>query len=278
MKDDVLTFEQKLWRGAGVILEGLKPVVLYLFLPAVLMSLGMALFGGRSARAVIADSGNFYYALGIILTMVLLQRQSKKKGSSLGEDAALYSQGLSAKRALLLAAMGLGFAVFFSAALTVIPFSGALMESYHDSSETVRNGPDRVLAMVSTMFLAPVVEEVVFRGYMLGRFLKWFKVRHAIVLSAAIFALCHVSLLWMVYAFFMGVLLAWVAIREDNTVYSAVLHIGFNISVFPIWVINGNDRWKELLFGDSLRVSLLGLLSLFGALAALRHYRREEII
>ena len=259
-------------------LAGLKPVVLYLFLPAVLMSVGMMLFGGRSARTVIADSGNFYYALGILLTMALLHRKSKKRGSSLWQDSTVEFCGLSVRRMALLTVMGLGFAVFFSAALTVAPFPQALMQSYRDSSETVGSEPDQVLAMVTTIFLAPVAEEVVLRGYMLGHFLRWFKTGHAILLSAAVFALCHVSLLWMVYAFFMGALLAWVSIREDNTAYSVALHIGFNLSVFPIRMINGNDVWKEILFGGRLQVALLGAAALLAALAALRQYRREDII
>ena len=69
LKADGMSFEQKLWKGTQVLAKAVKPALLYLFLPPLLMSVGMALFGGRSAKEVITDSGNFYYALGILLTI-----------------------------------------------------------------------------------------------------------------------------------------------------------------------------------------------------------------
>ena len=42
----------------------------------------------------------------------------------------------------------------------------------------------------------------------------------------------------MIYAFAMGVFLARVSLREDNILYSAALHMGFNASVLPLWILN----------------------------------------
>ena len=247
---------------------GLKPAALYLFAPPLLMCGGMALFGGRGADRVIADSGNFYYAAGVLATVWILSRRSRKRGSSLRQDSVLEFGNLDRKRLGLLAAAGFGLAVFVSAVITVAPFPQSLMESYRSSSAGLREGRDRLLAMATTLVLAPAAEEIVFRGYMLGRFLSWFTQRQAVFLSAAVFALCHVSLLWMIYACFMGLLLAWVSIREDNTVYSIALHIGFNSSIVLTYLIGGED---------SLPVILLGGAALILGVTALDLYRREEI-
>ena len=270
MKTD-MTFEQKLWKGGQTLLA------LYLCLPALLISVGMVLFGGRSAETVIGKSGNFYYALGIALTIYLLHKRSRKKGSSLWEESTLEWKEISLRRMALLGAAGLGFAVFFSSVITIAPFPKGLMDSYRASFDGLQNGTDTVLAMASTVVLAPVAEEIVFRGYLLGRLLRWFAKRQAIWVSAVVFALCHVSFLWMLYACFMGVLLGWVSIREDNTAYSIALHIGFNGSVIPISLINGNPAWREAAFGGSFRIALLGGVMVLLAVLALDRYRREEI-
>ena len=112
---DGLTIEQKLWKGAGAVWYSLKPLLLYLCFPAILMCFGMLLFGGRDAEGVLASSRNFYSALGIILTLVILHRRGKKRGSSLFEEAALECRGLARKRLFLLVGMGFGLAVVFSA-------------------------------------------------------------------------------------------------------------------------------------------------------------------
>jgi len=255
---------------------GLKPAALYLFAPPLLMCGGMALFGGRGADRVIADSGNFYYTLGIVLTMYMFHKRSRKRGSTLWEECTLEYRGLSLKRAALLGAAGLGFAVFFSSVITVVPFPRGLMDSYHSSSDGLRNGTDIGLAMISTVVLAPVAEEVVFRGYMLGLLLRWFTQKQAVWICAVVFALCHVSLLWMVYACFMGLLLAWVSIREDNTLYSIALHIGFNASVLPVSFMNGHPAWERLFFGSRFRIALIGGAALAMAVRAFEIWRKSD--
>ena len=257
---------------------GLKPLALYLVVPGLLMCVGMLFFGGRSAEAVMGSSGNFYHTLGILVTIYLLYRGSKKRGTSLWEECTLEWRELNVRRMALLGAVGLGFAVFVSAVITIIPFPQGLMDSYHSSSDGLMNGTDRLLVMTATVLMAPVAEEIVFRGYMLGRFLQWFTPKQAMWVSAVIFALCHVSALWMIYACFMGLMLAWVSIREDNTAYSIALHVGFNLSVVPINLINGSEKWRKIVFGSSFRVALLGGLAFILAMLAFSRYRREEII
>lgn len=274
---DGLTIEQKLWKGAGAVWYSLKPLLLYLCFPAVLMCFGMLLFGGRDAEGVLASSRNFYSALGIILTLVILHRRGKKRGSSLFEEAALECRGLARKRLFLLVGMGFGLAVVFSALLTVLPLPGSWIEAYHDSSSQVLGGTDQAVALVSAVFLAPVAEEIIFRGYMLGRLLAWFKPRDAVLISSAVFALCHVSVLWIVYSCLLGLILGWVSLREDNTVYSIALHIGFNASILPISLINQHAALKAVFFGSSIRIALLGAAAGVLAWRMYGAYQREEV-
>jgi membrane protease YdiL (CAAX protease family) len=275
-KPDQMSFEQKLWKGMQTLIWAVRPALLYLFLPPLLMSVGMALFGGRSAGRVIADSGNFYYALGILLTLGLLYKRSRKNGGSLFEESGLELKRPDGRRIALLAATGLGLAVFFSAVITIIPFPRGLKESYRSSSDLLSSKTDLALAMISTVFLAPVAEEIVFRGYMLGRLLRWFTERQAILLSAVLFAVCHVSPIWVLYACLMGIMLAWVSIREDNTLYSIALHIGFNASVLPVSFMNGHPAWERLFFGSRFRIALIGGAALAMAVRAFEIWRKSD--
>ena len=272
-----LTMEQKIWKGLGVFWYSVRPLLFYLCFPALLMSFGMLLFGGRKAEEVLAGSRNFYHALGIVLTLFILHRRSKKRGSSILKDSVIDRENLAWKRAFLLFGAGFGGSVVFSALLTVFPFPSGWMEAYHRSSGQVLLGTDQMVAMLSAVVLAPAAEEIIFRGYMLGRLLTWFNSRHAVLISSLVFALCHVSLLWMAYAFFLGLMLGWISVREDNTLYSIALHMGFNASILPIRLVNENAGMKAVWFGSHVRIALLGVL--FGLLAwwAFRAYLREEV-
>lgn len=275
IKGEEYSFEEKLWRGAGVLFFSIKPLLLYLFLPAALMTVGMLLFGGRTTQEVISGSGNFYYTLGIFLTIYLFYRRSVKRGSSLKEEATLEVEGVDRSRIGCLLGMGFGFGFFFSALITVIPFPAVLMESYSGASESLRSGTDQGLALLSTTLLAPVAEEIVFRGYMLNRLLGWFKEKQAVWIVSAAFALCHVSLIWIVYALLMGLILAKVSIAEDNITYSIALHIGFNMNVLPIWLVNHQETLRGILFANHFLIALYGALALAMGIWFWKKYKRR---
>lgn len=270
-----LSPEQKIWKGMEVFFHSIRPLILYLFVPAITTYIGRFLFGGRPLDEILSESGNFYYTLGIILTFVILHKRSKKRGSSLREDVTFEYRELEWKKIACLMGMGFGFGFFFSALVTVIPFPELLMESYMSSSEAVKDGSDPILALLSTVLLAPVVEEIIFRGYMLNRLLSWFDEKKSILITAMVFALCHVSLIWIVYAFLMGAALAKISIDEDNISYSMALHIGFNANVVPIWVINHIPKLKDMLFSNGWLIALYGALSCFLAVWLLGKYRKE---
>lgn len=272
---DELSLEQKLWIGGGVFLSSLRPLIIYICLPALFMTVGRIFMKNRTAQDMISGSGNFYYALGIIFTVIILHRHSKKRGSSLQEDATLECKELHRKRISILFFMGLGFGFFFSALLTVFPFPKFLIDSYRSSSDSLMAGTDQLLALLSTAILAPITEEIVFRGYMLNRLLSWFPKKESILITSVLFALCHVSLLWVLYAFVMGLLLTEVSIAEDNIAYSIALHIGFNFSVVPIWIINHIPSMEKILFANHLLIAIYGIAACYGAVRLYVHYRKE---
>lgn len=273
-----LSQQEKIWKGLCVFLYSIRPLLLYLVVPALATMFGMIFTGGRTAGQILSQSGNFYYTVGILLTFYLLQKQSKKRGSSLFQDVTLECRELRKKRLFYLAGIGLGFGFFFSALITVVPFPDFLMESYISSSEAVKDGTDPFLALLSTVLLAPVVEEMIFRGYMLNRLLSWFREKEAVLFVSIAFALCHVSILWMLYAFFMGVMLARVSIKEDNIAYSMALHIGFNLNVVPIWAINHTMKLKQVLFSSPLWIACYGVIACCIAVRLLKKYRKEIML
>ncbi len=274
-KEQELSVEQKIWKAVGCLFYAVRPFILYVTLPGLLMIVGMILPGNRSAEEMISGSGNFYYTLGILLTMVLLHKRSKKRGYSLWEDATLDYKELDKRRIRDLICMGFGFGFFFSALITVVPFPKVLIDSYSGLSNSLNTGTDTVLALIATIILAPVAEEIIFRGYMLNRLLSWFQEQHSVLISTAIFALCHISPIWMVYAFIMGLFLAKVSIKEDNIAHSVALHMGFNLNVLPIWIIHRIPALESVLFANHILIAIYGAAALCMGIWYLKKYRRE---
>lgn len=272
---EALSVEQKIWKGMGIFLYSIRPLILYTILPALLMTFGKMLWSGRTTEEIVSGSGNFYYTIGILLTLFILWKRSKKRGSSLFEDVTLDFTEVDKKKLIWLAYIGFGFGFFFSALITVVPFPASLIESYSGASNALSQGTDQLLALLSTIILAPVTEEIIFRGYMLDRLLTWFPVKHSVVIVSLVFALYHVSPIWIVYAFIMGFFLAKVSIDEDNILHSIVLHMGFNFNVLPIWLINRSPKLTSVFFANDLLIAGYGIVSCMMAVFFLNKYRKE---
>ncbi len=91
--------------------------------------------------------------------------------------------------------------------------------------ESVSGASDTVSMFLYASILAPISEEILFRGYIL-RTLRPYGKRFAIFGSAFLFGLFHGNLLQIPYAFLMGLVLGYVAM-EYSAWWAIALH-GFN--------------------------------------------------
>lgn len=76
---------------------------------------------------------------------------------------------------------------------------------------------------------APVMEEVLFRGLIFRRLRTYCKFPLALVLSALIFAICHGNILQFIYAFLLGLLMAFLYEKFRNLMAPIVFHASANI-------------------------------------------------
>ncbi len=110
----------------------------------------------------------------------------------------------------------------------VIPFPSMWRETYGDRVGSLF-AEYSVWTFVMTVIAAPLMEEIVFRGLIFKRLRTGLPFWAAATLSAAAFGLAHASLLWMLYAFALGFLLAWLTERTDSLWASVLCHFGFNL-------------------------------------------------
>lgn len=121
---------------------------------------------------------------------------------------------------------GIALAVFISFAMTFLP--EAWLAEYAEASNSITELT--IASLVATVIAAPVVEEILFRGIILSRLRKAMPLVPAILLSALVFGLMHGQILWIAYAAFLGILLAFVAVRTKSILTTILLHTAFNLA------------------------------------------------
>ena len=130
--------------------------------------------------------------------------------------------------------------------------------------------------------LAPLVEEIVFRGAILKSLLKSVKPMWAIVVSALLFSLIHANPAQMPHAFLIGLLLGWMYWRTGSILPGIALHWINNTTAYAAYRIAPSmaDASMTELFGSTPRICLaigFSLLILLPALFQLHvNMRRAE--
>lgn len=144
--------------------------------------------------------------------------------------------------------------------------------------ESVAGDSDTFSMFLYASLLAPLWEELLFRGYIL-RTLRPYGKRFAVLCSAVLFGLFHGNLLQTPYALLMGLLFGYVTV-EYSIGWAILLHM-FNNLVLADLLTRLTASWSEMaygtlnliLFGGSAVVSLVILLKNRGEI---RNYRAGE--
>lgn len=135
----------------------------------------------------------------------------------------------------------------------------------------------------ATIFLlnvvAPVTEELLFRGIILRGFLITYRTRTAILLSALLFALFHFNIWQGVGAFLLGVIFGWWYVRTASVVPCLVGHALFNAVPVVFYGILGFDHpdFTAPVEYQPLWLDALGVLLLVGGAITLERAFRMTL-
>lgn len=136
----------------------------------------------------------------------------------------------------VIAVLGIGMVAVVTFVMGMLPEE--MLEAYAEESQVITGADEGITLMVviSNMIIAPVVEEMIFRGLILSRLKRAVPVVWAVLISALIFGLAHGQIVWIAYAFVLGIVLGIVTVKTESVAAAIVLHVVFNIfgTVIPM--------------------------------------------
>jgi membrane protease YdiL (CAAX protease family) len=108
------------------------------------------------------------------------------------------------------------------------------MSGYNSEVGSLIKGDVSVLTLLSVALIAPIAEELLFRGLTQKYAERAIGALPAIFFQAALFGIYHMNIVQGIYAFIFGIIFGFIARKTKSVFPGIVLHIIFNISAYLI--------------------------------------------
>jgi len=232
---------------------------------AILVALGMVSFDSMN-QWLVSIVGIPSFALTLLITWLILRKK--------WQEQQLWSAAFD-RKSMLFVALGT-IPIYFSVSflLTLTRITEAFPE-YYELMESMM-GNSIFLDIVLVVILAPLVEEVIFRGVVMKRLLdRGVRFPYAIAIPALIFGVIHMNVVQGIYAFVLGIILGLVYYWTKTLWAPILMHLIFNgMGVFFSHVSAVLDI--ETASGSDPTLLLLTLGSLTLAVVLMYHVRRRS--
>lgn len=201
----------------------------------------------NAMEMALSDTNSLILVYGFILVVFLVIFFALRKKSFLEETQ---FKKFSPKYLPAMGLLTLGFYFSVDAILILLPQS--LRASYAESSSFINEG-SFVASMLAQVLIAPLTEEITFRGLMLSRFDKALPKWIGISISSLLFGFVHGNPVWFVYASALGCIFC-IVVEHTGSIFSTFLmHCLFNacgtISAYLFPKVNFTELIVFLIIG-----------------------------
>lgn len=233
--------ERRAWLGLGLPLWVLTTFILAQVLVGVVMgglrALGLH-FDDVNPTIINATLSAIIYVLAIALTVIVPWLTFKDKTNR--EELGL-TRGPNWPD-LLLAPAGFAVYIVFSALLLWAATEWLTFIDFDQVQETgfsnLGQQYEYILAFVTLVIVAPVAEEILFRGYLFGKLRKHVPVWVAIILTSLLFGLVHAAWNVGIDVFALSIVLCLLRVVSRSLWPSILLHMTKNALAFYLLFIN----------------------------------------
>ncbi len=173
---------------------------------------------------VLAQQNLLYLISALLLIGILVLFFRLRRKRLLREVWAMPIQIKSLWPVVLLAVT---FALLICFAVAYIPWPESAMSEYEELYALTAD--QTVFAFIVTVLLAPIVEELIFRGLIFTRLCGGMPAIPAAILASTVFAAMHGTFVWAAYAFVGGLMMLYIYTKYRSLYASMLFHMLFNL-------------------------------------------------
>lgn len=236
--------------------EGIYPLIIYTFLLSFIVSVLQEYTALEQVSAMLLQAVS---KLSCIFPMLYFLHKAPRGAAKTKNKV---------KDALLIILLAVLFNIAFNNIISLTPLK-AWSASYQEIEATIYSD-SLIWQIVSVGILAPILEEIVFRGILFHNLRAAVGSWPAMIASGIIFGLMHYNLVQFVYAFLLGIFFAYL-LEKTGELWTCILaHIAANLfSLFSTDL--GIIRW---MFSEVTICLLTGIFALIAAVVILIKWKK----
>ena len=174
--------------------------------------------------------------------------------------------------------LGIGSCLAVNNMITVTPIP-RLFPGYSEVADAIYATPIAV-QFVGTVLIIPAAEELVFRGLMFAPLRDRLPFWPAAIVSAVMFGVYHGNMLQGIYAFILGIAMAWLYDKFHSIAASYLYHMAANF--ISILVVNTglvilNDTGHRVVFWLTVAVSVISCVICIARIREKVNLKEEEM-
>jgi len=233
-------------------------IVIFSFLCSLFIA---AIFSALDPSALSGSNLGISSYIALFVAQIILVLPSAlflfKNGFNLSDNFRLNK--ISKETLFLSLILSFGAVLLTSEINILIDFIFPIPESFLnlDSLLAPGNPLSLLLIILTVVFVAPIGEEMVFRGF-LQRYLEnsWGDATRAILVSSLFFALIHFNPYWAIQIYFMGLLLGYLSWLTKSIYPSILMHMAIN-GTSMLFIFLGENAENALLWKGHINPLLL---------------------
>ena len=239
-----------------------------------------ALQNSGTLKLLCSIMGFFVYFF-YLMNHYIRKRKKHPETETVKDMLEFHPRTISRKPALLCLLMGICLNLSTSALLAVIPLPESFIRSYSAGTESLLYTDNIALSLVYIVILAPLCEEMMFRGFLLHTLKRAFPEKAVAIVVTIAFALPHIQPIWIIVALISSFFFTNLRIRYNNLTYPLLMHVGFNFATVPMLLLTNTEAYKVLF--DNIVAELVylifgGITVFFCARTLLCEAKAEKIL
>ncbi len=210
------------------------------------------IFVNSCSENILNSITEFIYQYGVILIVIVLINKSFKTNGKI-----LYTEDISKKKYLAGIGLMVGYIFITYGVFDIFLYSmPTLNDGLYQYLEEYLLNTSYIFIFISTCIIAPIFEEILYRGVLLNGLLKKYNYKKAIIYSALIFGIAHMNLPQGVNVFFLGVIIG-LAYYYTRSIYLCMAMHFVNNFLVNFVVYPESKLWTAILF---IIVPIIGIL------------------